>query len=737
MFIMRCMKILAANLMRRLNPGRSARCSLAGLFLLLAACSDSSWNNPYPASDSTRSIYYDTFSERPKHLDPVSSYSANEYVFLGQIYEPPLQYHFLKRPYELTPLTAARLPAPAYFDQAGRPLPDNAAADQIARAIYRVRIKPGILYQPHPAFARAADGQFRYHNLTPAEVERFHTLADFAELGTRELRAADYVYQIKRMAHPRLYSPIAGLMGKYILGLNELGQALSGQEGDPARPGYIDLNQYELPGATVIDDHTFEITLKQKYPQFIYWLSMYFFAPMPWEADFFYSQQGMADNNITLDWYPVGTGPFMLTENNPNLRMVLAQNPNFRGELYPAAGEPGDAARGLLDDAGRPMPFFQQAIYSLEKESIPAWNKFLQGYYDTSGIVSDSFDQAVSLNAQGDAELTEEMRQRGLRLLTAVTTSSFYTGFNMADEVVGGDSRRARLLRRAISIAVDYEEFISIFANGRGMPAQGPLPPGIFGHVEGAAGVNPYVYKWENGKAVRHDIAHARDLMAEAGYPNGRDRATGQPLVLNLDTPAAGPGAKATFDWLRKQYARLGINLVIRASDYNRFQEKMRKGSAQIFQWGWNADYPDPENFFFLLYGPNAKIDNNGENAANYKNAEFDRLFNQMKSMDNNAERQALINRMVELVRRDAPWLWGFHPVAFSLHHQWYKNAKPNLMANNTLKYKRIDPVLRNEKRRQWNRPLLWPVILAALAVILLLAPALIAHRRRERASIT
>lgn len=731
------MKILAPNSRRRSKPGgRRARCGLISL-LLLAACTDSAWNNPYPAPDSTQSIYYDTFSERPKHLDPVSSYSANEYVFLGQMYEPPLQYHFLKRPYELTPLTAARLPAPAYFDRAGQPLPDSAAPDQVARARYRVRIKPGILYQPHPAFARAADDQFLYHDLRAAQVERLHTLADFAELGTRELRAADYVYQIKRMAHPRIYSPIAGLMGKYILGLNELAQELAGREDDPARPGYIDLRQYELPGAKVIDDYTFEITLKQKYPQFIYWLSMYFFAPLPWEADFFYAQPGMADNNITLDWYPVGTGPFMLTENNPNLRMVLERNPNFRGELYPADGEPGDAALGLLDDAGRPMPFFQKAIYSLEKESIPAWNKFLQGYYDTSGIVSDSFDQAVSLNAEGAAELTEEMRDKGLRLLTAVTTSSFYTGFNMADEVVGGDSRRARLLRRAISIAVDMEEFISIFANGRGLPAQGPLPPGIFGHVEGAAGVNPYVYKWEQGKAVRHDIQHARRLMAEAGYPNGRDRATGQPLALNLDTPSAGPGAKAAFDWLRKQYARLGINLVIRATDYNRFQEKMRKGNAQIFQWGWNADYPDPENFLFLLYGPNAKIDNNGQNAANYKNAEFDRLFNQMRSLDNNAERQALINRMVELVRRDAPWLWGFHPVAFSLHHQWYKNAKPNLMANNTLKYKRIDPRLRHQQRQQWNRPLLWPVIIAALAVMLLLIPALIAYRRRERASIT
>ena len=234
------------------------------------------------------------------------------------------------------------------------------------------------------------------------------------------------------MAHPTVHSPIAGLMAKYILGLNEFGEELSKLEKDKSGSNYIDLNSVELPGARVIDDTTFEITLSQKYPQFLYWLSMSFFAPMPWEADYFYSQEGMTEKNITLDWYPVGTGPFMLSENNPNLRMVLERNPNFRGEAFPSVGESGDQESGLLDDAGKKMPFIDKAIYSLEKESIPAWNKFLQGYYDTSGIVSDSFDQAVQFSIQGDAELTNEMREKGVQLSTAVTTSTYYMGFNMA-----------------------------------------------------------------------------------------------------------------------------------------------------------------------------------------------------------------------------------------------------------------------------------------------------------------
>lgn len=697
--------------------------------LLLGAC-DMPWNAPYPPSDSGRSIYYDTFTERPKHLDPVSSYSENEAVFNSQIYEPVVQYHYLKRPYELTPLTAREVPEPAYYDAAGQPLPADAPQSEVARTVYRIRLQEGIRYQPHPAFAKDADGGYRYHDLDADDVADVTRLADFPEVGTRELVAADYVYQIKRLAHPRLHSPVAGFMAKYIVGLGGLAERLAGLDLDAT--GYIDLRDHDLRGVKVIDRYTFEIELTEKYPQFVYWLAMNFFAPVPWEADRFYRQPGMSEHNITLDWYPVGTGPYMLTENNPNRRMVLAKNPNFRGEPYPSSGEPGDAAAGLLDDAGKTMPFVEEAHYLLEKEAIPAWNKFLQGYYDSSGIVSDSFDQAIRFNTAGDAALTEQMQDKGIELMTSVTTSIFYMGFNMADEVIGGDSERARKLRQAISIAVNFEDFISIFLNGRGVPAQGVLPPGIFGHRDGEAGVNPYVYDYLDGRYRRKPIEAARRLMAEAGYEDGRDVETGEPLVLYFDTYSGGAGAKAVFDWYRQRFDEIGIQLVIRPTDYNRFQEKIRNGTAQIYTWGWNADYPDPENFFFLLYGPNSKVVSQGENASNFQNDRFDELFLKMKSMPNGPERQAVIDEMQSILQREAPWAWGYYPMAYSLFHQWYGNNKPNLMARNKLKYKRIDPALRAEKRREWNQPVLWPLGLVLALIALSLVPAVRTYRRRQ-----
>jgi len=704
--------------------------------LLVAACGQPPWNNPYPPGQAGQRVLYGAFSERPKHLDPVRSYSANEYSFIAQIYEPPLQYHFLKRPYTLVPLTAEAIPEPTYLDADGNPLPADADPARIAVSEYVIRILPGIRYQPHPAFAKDADGNYLYHQLSSAQIGRIDKLADLPETGTRELTADDYVYQIKRLAAPWLHSPIAGLMGEHILGFKELSARLHEAAPEPVdgeRP-FFDLRSIDFPGAELIDRYSYKVRIDGRYPQFVYWLAMPFFAPMPWEAEALTNQPGMTANNITLDWYPVGTGPFMLTENNPNMRMVLERNPNFHGETYPTEGMPADRVAGLLDDAGKPLPMVDRAVYSLDKESIPYWNKFLQGYYDTSGISSDAFDQAVRFNAAGEAGLTAAMEAKGIRLTTAVNTSIWYLGFNMQDDLVGGDSERARLLRRAISIAVDFGEYVSIFANGRGVQGQGPIPPGIFGHLDGEAGINPYVFDWVNGRPQRKPIDEARALMVQAGYPDGRDPATGRPLSIYYEAMDAGPDGKAQLNWMRKQFAKLGIELIVRATDYNRFQEKMREGTGQIYMWGWNADYPDPENFFFLLYGPNRKMDG-GENASNYQNPELDRLFEGMKDMPDGPERQAVIDRMTEIVRHDAPWSFGFYPESFSLSHQWVGNVKPNLMANNTLKYISLEPGIRDEMRAAWNPPVLWPIgaMVAVLAVGAV--PAIVIARRRERSS--
>ena len=325
------------------------------------------WNDPYPAAERGEHILYTAFTERPKHLDPVQSYSEDEASFLYQIVEPPLQYHYLKRPYVLEPATAEAMPRLRRLDAGGRELPPNADPAKVVRTVVEVRIRPGILYQPHPAFALDEAGSPRYLGLGEADLGGVRGLGDFAVTGTRELEARDYVYQIKRLAHPRLHSPIFELMAEYLPGLKDLQAALAAadaadaaQGGGDGPPGWLDLDRFDLPGVEVVDRHTWRISLQGAYPQFLYWLSMPFFSPVPREVDRFFAQPGMAERNLTLDWWPVGTGPYMLVENNPNARMVLARNPNYRGDPYPCAGEPGDAEAGLLADCGKPMPFIDK-----------------------------------------------------------------------------------------------------------------------------------------------------------------------------------------------------------------------------------------------------------------------------------------------------------------------------------------------------------------------------------------
>lgn len=700
---------------------------LSSVLFLVTACDMKAINSPYPEASSDESILYTAFSLRPKHLDPARSYSANEAIITGQVYEPPYQYHYLKRPYQLEPLSAAAMPEVVYLDKDDNPV--NANAKNIAFSVYSIPIKHDIFYQPHPAFVKDENGNWLYHHLTDEQIANVEDLADFEKTGTRQLVAADFVYQIKRLAHPEVHSPILGVMAEHIVGLKEYAEQLRAIRKEQ---GEVDLRQHEISGVKTIDDYHYQIKVYGKYPQLDYWLAMPFFAPIPWEAEEFYSQPGLINKNITLDWYPVGTGPFYMTENDPNRRMVLTKNPNFHGERYPSEGEETDKQNGLLDDAGKPLPMIDKIVFTLEKENTSYWGKFMQGYYDVSGISSDSFEQAVNISTSGEFGLSDEMKAKGIKLETAIAATSFYTGFNMLDPLVGGYSERARKLRQAISIAIDQEEYISIFANGRGIPAQGPIPPGIFGYSEGKAGINPYMYTWENGQAERKSIEAAKQLLAEAGYPNGRDKKTGEPLVIYMDITASGPDSKSDLDWMRKQFRKLKIQLVLRSSDYNRFQDKIRRGQVQMFQWGWNADYPDPENFLFLLYGPNGRAEFSGENTANYQNKDFDKLFEKMRTMSNTPERLAIIKQMVDIARKDTPWIWGFHPKQFSLYHAWNHNVKPNLMANNTLKYRRIDTGVREKLQSQWNQPILWPLGIVIIVIMLMVMPAVFIYRSKK-----
>jgi len=729
------------------STARRAAAGVAGLALMtvLAGCD----NNPWPSDAAATNTFYTSVQERsPRHLDPTASYWNNETPYTYSIYEPLYGYHYLKRPFTLEPKTAADVVKPVYLDKDGKILPEDAPGEKIVESVYEVPIKKGVLYQPHPAFAKDEQGNYRYHALKADALGTKRSPLEFEHQGTRELVADDFVYALRRHATTRITAPIYGLFSEYVVGLKEYGAVIKAEDAklrkglaptDLDKP-FLDFRKFEMAGVTAPNKHLLRIRIKGKYPQWNYWMAMTFLAPVPWEADAFYAQKGMAANGLSLDVWPVGTGPFMMTEYVQDRRHVMSRNPNYRGEPYPCEGMPGDKEAGLLADCGKKTPFIDKVVLTIDKEKVPREAKFKQGFYDTPVVERTDTGLEYIVQAKDSEDVKREFDYKGFQLPKFIDTNSYFIAFNMLDPVIGdmgtaAEKLKKKKLRQAIAIVIDWEEWSRIFPMDAGEAAMSPLPGGLFGSRHGTPeGINPITHKLVNGEAQRRSIEEAQQLLIEAGYPGGRDAQSGQPLVLNYDYYSAPtPETKSRLDWTVKQFAKIGLQLEVRATDNNQFQDKVRKGKHQIFWLGWLADYPDAENFLFLLYGPNGKTKADGENTSNYESVEFDKLYNQLKQLDDGPEKQLVIDKMVKIAQEDTPWTWGYFPFASSAYQSWVHNAKPAVMIRDGLRYYRVDPAERVRRTADWNKAIWWPLLGGLLAIALVVWGAVRSFKKRER----
>jgi oligopeptide transport system substrate-binding protein len=668
---------------------RRARWAAAFSALALLACT----NDPYPQSDADRKILYTSFVEAPKTLDPAVAYTTSAHAITGNVYGTLLEYHYLERPYTLMPGLAEAMPE-------AEPRADGKVA-------YRFRLRPGMLYQDDPCFAPGGEGR-----------------------RTREIVAQDVAFELMRLADPDVNSPVADPFSN-IDGFRAFGERLTELRRQPAlaalRPEQLYARAGGIAGAIVRGSYELEIVLAEPYPQILYWFAMPFSSPVPWEAVAYYDGR---EGRPRFADHPVASGPYVLATYDKQFRMVLEANANWYGArhpewkapgaTYPTEGEAGDAEAGLLDPAviGRPLPFITRVEFRREKEPIPTFNKFLQGYYDSASIVKESFDQVVR-----DDRLSPEMAALGIHLTKEVDPTIYYLGFNMEDAVVGdpaGD--RSRKLRQAMSLVIDADRWTALFANGRGVAAQSLIPPGIFGYESDY--LNPY-------RTV--DVERARSLLREAGYPGGIDPATQRPLRLTFDTYQTSSQQMLQNQFFVDAWREIGLDVRIEATNYNQFQEKVRNGAYQIFAWGWVADYPDPENFMFLLTCAMARSRGGGPNTANFCNSRFDALFEQMRVRPNDAERLALIRQMRTILERERPWIELIHMEAYSLYHGWLRYVKPFGMSFQIIKYEDIDVDRRARLREAWNVPVLWPAYALLGVGALLLVPGVVTFYRERQ----
>lgn len=650
-------------------------------------------NSPYPRADTEEKVLYRSFSEAPKTLDPAVAYTTDAHAITGLVCGTLLEYHYLRRPYELIPGLVREVP--------------RAEADPDGTVRYRFEFYGDLLFQDDPCFER------------------------FQPRRTRRLVAGDAAFALLRLADPDVNSPVLEPFS-HVAGFLAFRQRLAElRKREPAFAALPIHEQYSraggVSGVRTPSETTLELVLERPYPQILYWFALPFTSPMPWEAVVYYDGR---EGRPHLADHPVGSGPYRLSYYDKQSRVVLTRNPNWHGVRHPEWRAPGavfpaeippedqDTLVAAESVRGQPLPFIERIELRREKEDIPAFGKFLQGYYDASGIISESFDKVVHKD-----ELSPEMQARGMRLRKTVEPSIFYLGFNMDDATVGvPGGERARKLRQAMSLVVDAEEFTRVFLNGRGLPAQWLLPPGLPGYEAGYR--NPY-------RTV--DLEGARRLLGEAGYRDGVDQETQRPLRLTFDTGDTSAEGQLRYTFFINAWRRIGIDVELRATNYNSFQQKMRDGAFQVFFWGWVADYPDPENFMFLLWSKMSRKLNNGPNTANFKHARYDQLFLQMKAMDNTPERFAIVREMRGILEDQCPWIPLFHSESYSLYHGWLKNVKPFGMSIPMAQYYDLDLERRARERRTWNEPVLWPAVVLCGLLLAILVPGVVTFLRERQ----
>jgi len=560
----------------------------------------------------------------PNSLDPVRGSSQYDNKACNYVYESLLEYEYLHRPFKLKPALLEEMPA---ISDGGKR--------------FRFKLKKGIRFQDDPCFP---DGK------------------------GREVVAEDVFYSLKRMADNKNQPKGWWLMKDTIVGFDEYRTEQNENEA-----GF----DYDLPveGMIKINDHEFEIVLKQPFFRFIYTLAMFQTAVLPREAVEYYKGR--------LSRHPVGTGPYLLKKWDSGSRMTFVRNPTYRLEKYPA--DPGmnedgtepyqgyseDVQLGLYQDAGKPLPLADRVEVTFFVEPQPMWLKFLNREINYTTVPNSGYDQAF---IKRNRRLRKSFADRGIRSAPVPLLDLIYNGFNMEDPVYGGYEDKDKYLRQAISLMYDYNEINEAFYSGQNLIYDGPIPDGLDGHPEGHS--VPGNYRGVN-------LQKAKRLMAKAGYPEGKG-SDGKPLPPLKFFTSKQPESLAMAEMNKRSLEKIGVKLQIESVDFSTLSDMLRSKRATCFGLAWGSDYPDPENNLQLFYGPfKSPLSNN----FNYDRPEYNKLYEQVRVMSPSDERTALYVKMRDMIIEDVPMIGSMARTRNYLIHDRLQNFKPVEVFSNWPKY--------------------------------------------------
>jgi len=482
---------------------------------------------------------------------------------------------------------------------------------------FTIGVQPGIYFQDDPAFK----GQ------------------------RRELVAADYVYMFQRIADPRWKSQSwASVSELGILGLAALRDEVTAtkQPFDYDRP---------IDGLRALDRYTLQFRFAAPRPRFIQTLAdASLFGAVAREVVEAYGDKIMEK--------PVGTGPFRLAEWRRSSKIVLERNPGYRGRTYDAQPNADDAdGQALLARfKGRRLPLVDRVEIVVIEEEQPRWLSFLNRQLDLVEPVPFPFVNLAAPNGK----LAPHLARQGVQLYRALAADTTVTVFNMDDPVVGGYAPERVALRRAINLAIDIDQEIRLFWRGQAVQAQSPFSPHTYGYQPAFAS--------ENGQ---HSLARAKALLDLAGYVDGdgdgwREQPGGAPLVVQWAT-TPDQRARQRDELRRKDMTALGLRVNFVPAKWPENLKNARAGRLMVWSLGYSSAAPDGQP----ALDRGASVHAGGQNLSRFRNAGFDALYTQMRSLPDGPQREALMTKASRLLIAYAPYKYHVHRILTDLAQPW------------------------------------------------------------------
>jgi ABC-type transport system substrate-binding protein len=555
-------------------------------------------------------VTYSVMGFKPGSLDPGTHNTVGAEIILKHIYDSLYDYDYLNRPYQMIPVLADGMPE----------ISDDGLT-------YTIKLKKGLYFTDDPCFK---DGK------------------------GRELIAQDFVYSWKRIANIKTLSPSWWVFDDHIVGLDEFREYTKTCE----TSSHVDYS-YPVEGLKTLDSHTFQIQLKKPWPHIIYNLSKTAMTAVAREAIEYYGK------NIIN--HPIGTGSYRLKQWNKESYIELERNEKYNYGFYPDTGEDVDREAGLIDDAGKKLPFIDRVYFMKIQEEPPAWFLFLKGKLDATGIPKDNFSQVI---VQGK-ELTPEMKERKIILKTYKLPDTYWIGFNLRDPVIGENI----YLRQAVGYAIDRDKFIDLFANGTYDKAFGLIPPLMKS------------YNLELSKEENFDIDKAKELVEKAKEKHG-----GALPELTLKIPGTSVSERQYGQFFQKQLDSVGIKLKIDYLDVPTYYSDLKNGQFQMYLGGVSSSAPIAYNILRMFHSTSFQ----SGNYFRYNNKEYDQLFDTASIMSDAPERTELYRRCEKMLLDDCVAVFIYHSVSYTLHHSWVENYKPSALQHGLTKFIKIDSAKRN-----------------------------------------